>query len=490
MQFKVSTAYKLSADIGAIEKAADLIPVMTESVVLSVSDIRVKPELQYRFGSTEVHGFHVKSSRIDEMAEFVVQRAIQGVRSEDAFPAVTIGRNGDETPWLAGGHHRCAAIRTAKDWAETDKLPMSVVLLHGGGNVDARKIAELIGNVRADIYEVACEEDFRVLAGRENGNTQHGEKLTSKEKRAVIERGFVQNPRIAQLSDNAAAVVLTGSTSTRGTVQTIRKALVKAGKVDDVKERIGLDGTFKKVRRPGSVAIDAMNAAASKLEAETAKVQGIIDALHENERLAPAQLRSHARCEAQFASKLEAASKWLNAEEQEKAAAFAKKQVLVLPDTDADAPDADAPEKPADAKPVTEKPVDAKPETPAPVTEKPADAPEAPAAKPVTEKPETPETSEEEQEAAKLGGLFAAQFNGKAQAPNPKKEEETLTGEEQDANTLSVQARGEVALLTNLHAEFESLAHRAADAGVHLGDAGEAIVALFHEALNSAQTDA
>ena len=419
MSFKISTALKLSADVGTIQKATDLIPVIAESVVLDVNDIHVKPELQFRLETTEVHGFHVEAARIDEMAEFVIQKAMQGIASEDAFPSISVGRKGDEKLWLAGGQHRCAAIKVAREWIKADKLPMSVLLIHAAdAKTDARELAELVGGIRAEIYELRCEDDFRILAGRENGNAQHGEKLTPKERRAVIERGLLENPRMPQLSDNAAAVVLTGSTATRGTVQNVRKVLVKDGKIDDVKDRIGLDGVFKKVRRPGALALDKLNVAAQKLAATTEKVQGIIDGLHDSKRIAPTQLRAHAHAEANFESKLSVCEKWMNDKEKERAQAFLAENALTgLGEEEADASDASA----------------------------------------------QTETSAHAQE-------------------SPQTETDDAGGTSANANA-NANVRERIALLENLKMEFEFHMHRAADVGIKFGDVGEAIGELFAASL-------
>ena len=418
MSFKISTALKLSANVGTIQKATDLIPVIAESVVVDVNDIHVKPELQFRLETTEVHRFHVKAARIDEMAEFVIQRALEDVRSEDAFPAVTVGRNGDDTLWLAGGQHRCAAIQRAREWALTGKVPAAVRSLRK--NVDSRKLADLIGGIQAEVYNLNCEDDFKILAGRENGSQQHGEKLSRKERRAVIERGLMENPQIVMLSDNAASVVLTGAMSARGTVQKIRKELVKAGKIDDVKDRIGLDGTFKRVRRPGAIAIDEMNNAAAKFEATATKVQGIVDALHDNEHLAPAQLQEHTRAETIFLFKFDLAKEWLGQEEIQQAEAFAEKHALTGLDTalsdETEKEDAPAPPK-----------VDMRIHT------------------------QPPDTSETPESAAPA--------------------------------SANANVRERIALLENLKMEFEFHMHRAADVGIKFGDVGEAIGELFAAAL-------
>jgi len=244
-----------------------------ETIEFNPEDVRTKRELQNRKGtkarqlkSTD-DGFFVYADSVDSISEHFLNNARNGVSSENAVPALTVARMNGET-YLIGGHHRAAGLVLARQKVEK------------ASDLDAEKDAEIINTffgdsdetvqdklaqIQVDVWECKNEYEMRILADRENSESQHGERNTVQERDAMI-RDILLDPYKRQYSDMAIAIKFLGYPKARGKIQKDRAKMVKAGEIDKIAKTIDVNGTPRKASRPGAKAIDMLNSNTEKLE--------------------------------------------------------------------------------------------------------------------------------------------------------------------------------------------------------------------------------
>ena len=215
-------------------------------------------------------GFIVNQKKAIAIAEHFMMNAHQGVSSERVVPPLTVGIVGEgdaAVTYLIGGHGRGAGLLLAQSGVNDG---MAETLLCDDkdkklSEADKAKLTENLSKLQIRKYQCANIRDLHWLASLENSDSQHGERLTPKERRDMITE-LLEDDAFAQYRDLAFAIKFLGDSGVRGTVRNVRKAMWKdGGKTPYENGELDINGTPSGAKGAGTQAKAALNSLGKRL---------------------------------------------------------------------------------------------------------------------------------------------------------------------------------------------------------------------------------
>ena len=215
-------------------------------------------------------GFIVNQKKAIAIAEHFMMNAHQGISSECVVPPLTVGVIGegkDAETYLIGGHGRGAGLLLAQSGVNDG---MAETLLCDDkdkklSEADKAKLNENLRKLQIRKYQCANIRDLHWLASLENSDSQHGERLTPKERRDMITE-LLEDDAFAQYRDLAFAIKFLGDSGVRGTVRNVRKAMWKdGGKTPYENGELDINGTPSGAKGAGTQAKAVLNSLGKRL---------------------------------------------------------------------------------------------------------------------------------------------------------------------------------------------------------------------------------
>ena len=226
----------------------------------------VDDNLQNRIGvELNDYGFLATSKKTDEIGKYLLAQAELGIASEDALPAITVGKL-DSKVYLIGGHGRLSGLAHARKACGNGHLELFDDP-NSGDEKPSDRIKNQLGSLRVNVFECSHRRDLETLAGKENSDAQNGERITAKELTAQIESAL-RDPFKAQFKDEALGQRFFDVAGMRAKIYNIRRRMFKANECPVQQGSINVHGKPQKPSRPGSTTLKKLDVVSTQLSEE------------------------------------------------------------------------------------------------------------------------------------------------------------------------------------------------------------------------------
>ena len=237
------------------------------------ANYKIEGSLQNRMESgkkklvTTKEGFVVNQSKIDAIADYYLLQARRGESSHMVVDPLTIAILNDEE-YFIGGHGRAAGLMLARERVEQKDKDHLKSLFELGKDVEVSDsdmdLMENLKKLRVRKFACANRRDLEWLAAMENSDAQNGERLSSTEKREIIDK-HLGDEAFAQFKDLAFAIRVLGDAGCRSTVRTRRKALYADSKTPYKAGLLDVNGKPNNAAGAGKKSIDKVNKVGKRL---------------------------------------------------------------------------------------------------------------------------------------------------------------------------------------------------------------------------------
>ena len=226
----------------------------------------VDDNLQNRIGvELNDYGLLATSKKTDEIGKYLLAQAELGIASEDALPAITVGKL-DGNVYLIGGHGRLSGLAHARKACGNGHLELFDDP-NSGNEKPSDRIRNQLNSLRVNVFECAHRRDLETLAGKENSDAQNGERLTNKELTAQIEAAL-RDPFKSQFKDEALGQRFFDVAGMRAKIYNIRRRMFKANECPVQQGSINVHGKPQKPSRPGSTTLKKLDVVSTQLSEE------------------------------------------------------------------------------------------------------------------------------------------------------------------------------------------------------------------------------